>query len=446
MAGFSYSADVDLYRFSANISAGRVNIYRDIEDMDDVSPEASRALDVLADNAVNSPGGVRRTFTVRFDEGRGVDESTQSLILDMLKRIKIDDIIYTIGRETIMYGDLFEQVQIGESARIMGVVRMPPETMVRNEDNNGRLKTGREKGKWAFEQYGDGGVTFKAGFFPWQIVHLRWNRPGNSKYGRSALHAARYPFKKLQAMEEALVINWLTRAFARLLFELDTTGMSRPEADKYLKSFMDALTSRNVNQDVQGTERLTVAKDLAIGNGYRNMGGKWEKTLNNVSILDTSNTGFWNIAAIEYWRNKLMIATGVPKAHLNIEEDINAKATLQWQDERFARTVRRIQMVLSGFIHHLIDLELILNGIDPDTIDYVVEWPTPSTQDETEKAQALDALATAAEKLLAQGVVDVEYVQAELLGLSPSQRKRIQAAVAQAAATRGDSGGTDSQE
>ena len=414
------------YETTVKIASNRVGVYQDISEMDDISPEASRALDVLADNAVNSPGGTLKTFFIRFDEGKGVPDSQQKIILDLLKRIHIDDNIYTIGRGALTAGDEFQQVIVGADGRISGLVRMPPETMIRQEDEQGRLKRGRKKGSWAFEQYGPDRVTFVCGFFPWQIEHIRWNRRGDSKYGRSALHTARYPFKKLQAMEEALVINWLTRAFARLLFQLDTTGMSSKESEAYLKSFMSQLSRRSVNDDTQGIERMTVAKDLAISNGYRNMGGKWEQTLNDVKILDTSNTGFWNISAIEYWRDKLMIATGVPKAHLNVPDDISNVATLKWQDERFSRTVRRIQMMLSGFLHHIIDLELLLHGFTD--VEYVIEWPTPSTQDAVEEADTLVKKAQAAEVMLRNGIVDVEYVQDNWLGISPANRKRIEKA------------------
>ena len=442
--GQTSDPQADLYAFTVKIGQNRVAAYRDIEDMDEVSPEASRALDVLADNAVNSPGGTLKTFTVRFDDGRPVTPEQQAIILDLLDRTHMDDNIYTIGRYAIAMGDDFQQVLVGADGRISGLVRMPPDTMKRNEDQNGRLKRGNKEGSWAFEQYKDG-FDFVAGFYPWQIEHIRWNRPGDSKYGRSALHAARYPFKKLQAMEEALVINWLTRAFARLLFQLDTTGMSKKEAEQYLKQFMDQLSRRTVNEDTQGTERLTVAKDLAIGNGYKNMGGKWEQSLNDVKVLDTSNTGFWNISAVEYWRNKLMIATGVPKAHLNIEEDISNVGTLKWQDERFARTVRRIQMMLSGFLHHIIDLELLLHGIDPNTVDYVIEWPTPSTQDETDKADTMLKHAQAAEIMLRNGVVDVEHIQDKWLGISPAQRKRIQIATRETMNGRADARATEEE-
>jgi hypothetical protein len=224
-------------------------------------------------------------------------------------------------------------------------------------------------------------------------------------------------------MEEALVVNWLTRAFARILFQLDVTGMSRDESSEYLTQFMGQLRVREGGRG--GIERLTVAKDLAIGQAYQNLGGKWEPGLNDVKVLDTSNTGFWNISAVEYWRTKLITATGVPKAHLGIEQDINAKATLMWQDERFSRTVRRVQMMMSEFIHGVIDLELWLHGIDPTTVSYIIEWPSPSMLDEESHSQSMLSYAQAAEKLIAAGVVSPRWVGANWLHIPPSVQQAI---------------------
>jgi hypothetical protein len=167
-------------------------------------------------------------------------------------------------------------------------------------------------------------------------------------------------------------------------------------------------------------------KDIAMGNAYTNLNGQWQPSLNKVSVLDTSNSGFWNITAIEYWRNKFISATGVPKAHLGLEAEINAKATLQWQDVRFARTVRRIQSLLSEFISNLIDLEFLLHGIDPRTVPYKIEWVSPSLLDRLENAQALNYTAQAVEKLLATNVVDREWLRINALHQTPSEAQELE--------------------
>jgi hypothetical protein len=399
----------------------RSTIYREMRDIDLLMPEGARALDILADNAVNAPEGQFRSFRLRFDDGPRVTKATQGIINAMVERTLLQEKVYPFARSALKYGDCFVQVVVDDTPRIVRLWDMPPESMVRNEDSVGLLKRGNTEGEWAFEQYAPDTNKFITGFYPWQIQHIRWNRTGESKYGRPALLAARYPFRKLQAMEEALVINWLTRAFARLLFQLDVTGKSEVEARQYVAAFAKSFQSRSTAADAKGIERLTVAKDLIIATNYlQSPDGTWEKALNDVKVLDTSNTGFWNIAPLEYWRNKFITATGVPRAHLGLEKDLNGRSTLQWEDARFSRTVRRVQMVMSEFIHHVIALELILHDIDPRSVTCTIEWPSPSTTDETDAATNALNLAKAAEILSNIGLFNNDWLRQKYFGVSPS--------------------------
>jgi hypothetical protein len=217
----------------------------------------------------------------------------------------------------------------------------------------------------------------------------------------------------------------LTRAFARLLFELDTTGMSPKEAKEYIKRFMKELNARPIADNKFGISRMTVAKDLALGMSYGNHSGKVMPSLNKVSVLDTSNTGFWNITAVEYFRNKFVGGTGVPKAHLGLEKDINAKATLQWQDMRFVRLVRRVQSVMTEFIKHVINLELILHGVDPRKTEYTVQWDTPDVLDAVTRSEALKNNALAATQLAGLNLLDVQWFAEEVLKMKKGQIARL---------------------
>ena len=412
---------------TSSLGTKRFDIYRDMDRMDSTMPEISRALDILADNAINAPDGVKRSFHIRYDEGVFISKGRQKIIEDCVRRTQLESKTYSFMRETVKYGESFLQPVVNSEAHISRLMYMNPFSMYRNEDEHGLLKTGKEQGEWAFEQYEPGTMRFIAGFYPFQMLHLRWGRSGMSRYGRAALESARYPFKKLQAMEEALVINWLTRAFARLMFQIDTTGMSPIEAAARVKEMKTALTSRAVAAQQEGAHRLTTVQDLYVGNGYVNNGGSWQKSLNEVSVLDTSNTGFWNIAAVEYWRTKLVTATGVPKAHLGIEQDVNSKATLQWEDERFARTIRRVQMLASELIHSVIDLELLLQDINPIDVPYVIEWPSPSMQDETDRAEVYKQLGEATGYIINNQIMTPDQVREKLFRMTPAQRQQAEA-------------------
>jgi hypothetical protein len=404
------------------LAVERQEVYEDMDEIDDTMPEGSRALDVLADNAVNAEGGGLTSFVITVE---GV-KAYQRIVDQMVDRLRLKEKVYSIARDAAKYGDEFQQIVVSDRMRIERLMYMPPASMRRFEDEHGLLRTGNTEDDCAFGQYNPNTGKFVAGFYPWQIAHLRWNRSGASKYGRPQLYSARYCWKKLQSMQEALVINWLTRAFVRLLFKLDVTGKKPKEAQDYLREFMRQLERRTVTSGMGGDKPMTVVRDIAIGNEWHNFNGVRQESLNDVQVLDTSNSGFWNITAIEYWRNKFVSATGVPKAHLGLEQDINAKATLQWQDERFARTIRRIQSLLSEFLSQLITIEFLLHGIDPKRVDYKIEWAPPSTMDLLEKAQALQAIGNAVVPLIQQGIVDARWVRLNALHMTPTQAEEME--------------------
>jgi len=401
-----------------NVSTRRANIYIDVDEMDDTVDEVSSALDILADNAVNAEHGAGQSFTVVYTN---VPDALIENIELMLKRTRWAEKAYSFARQALKYGDCFIQRVLDKDLNVVRLMDMPANTMKRLEDKQGILLTGNKQGEWAFEQYINGGTKFYAGFYPWQIDHMRWNRAGNRKYGRSLLFAARTAWKKLQAMEEALVINWLTRAFARLLFIIDTTGKGGPEARKAIEDFKHSLKTREVATDTKGVQQVSVVKDVFIATSYDERGGKVVPGLTDVRVLDTSNTGFWNLSAIEYYQNKIITSLKVPKAHLGIERDINAKATLQQQDRRFARTVRRVQSMLSLSVRNTINLQLLLWGYDPNSIEYKVVWPVPSWEDNVEESVALKNYADASEKLLKLGLADHKYIRSNYLKMTQKE-------------------------
>jgi len=405
-----------------NISTKRVNVYIDTEEMDETVDEVTSALDILADNAVNSEQGAGQSFILHYV---GVPEALVNNIEQMLARTRWADKAYSFARQTLKYGDCFVQFVFDKQFNIVRLMDMPASTMRRNEDKQGLLLNGSKQGEFAFEQYVNAGMQFVAGFYPWQMEHMRWNRVGGSKYGTSLLFTARTAWKKLQAMEEALVINWLTRAFARLLFIIDTSGKGPMESLQAIEDFKHTLRTRDVATDTKGTEQLSVVKDVYIAKSYREMGGRVQEGLTDVKVLDTSNTGFWNLSAIEYYQNKIITSLKVPKAHLGIERDINAKATLQQQDRRFARTVRRVQSMLSMSIEHTIDLQLLMWGLDPNSVEYKIVWPAPSWEDEQEKSVTTKNYVDAAAVALKLGIVDHTYIRSNWLGMSQKELREM---------------------
>ena len=231
-------------------------------------------------------------------------------------------------------------------------------------------------------------------------------------------------------MEEALVINWITRAFARLLFMLDVTGKTPKEAQASIREFMANLQTRKIAKDVQGVEQLSIVKDICVGRSYHEIGGKAQEGLTDVKVLDTSSTGYMNLAAIDYYRSKILMSLRTPRAYLGLEEDVNAKATLVQEDRRYAKFIMKVQGLLTEGIRETIDLQLALQGVDPTKVQYIVEWPSQGWTDLVEDSEALLNYAKADEILLKLGVIDREYIGTRQIGLSSVEFDAMQGRVA----------------
>jgi hypothetical protein len=222
-----------------------------------------------------------------------------------------------------------------------------------------------------------------------------------------------------------MAINWLTRAFARLLFKIDVTGLTEKEALLKIRMFRRSLGIAKTEMGRGKQAPLTIARDIFLGVAYHELGGKVEGALSNVEVLDTSGSGFANLDPVKYYRNKIVMGTRVPKAYFGIEEDINAKATLTREDVRFAHTLRVVQALGTRAVVTPCRLSLQMQAFDPDKIKFVVWWRDPTAQDQVEKAQAYYFNARGDEIMLRNGVVDRQWSATKHLDMSTSEWEEV---------------------
>jgi hypothetical protein len=415
--------DATLFQaFFKGPSAERLQVYKDMEEMLDTVDEVESGLFILGTNATAPARSGEAPFKIEWDE-EDVPDVVKEIAETVIERCKFAEKVYPIIRETLLYGDSFLQLVVTNDLIVSRVMYMPPQTMVRNEQLNGLLMEGNTEKEWAFEQYLDN--EFVAGFYPWQIVHLRWNRTGSKIYGRPLLYSARPAWYKLRAMEQALVINWVTRAFARLLFIVDVTGLSSGEAQAKIREFKRSLSMTRIDSGTAEKDSLSVAKDIFLGKSYQDFGGEHLSGLTDVKTLDTSSSAFEQLDPIEYYRNKIVMATRVPKAYFGIEEDVNAKATLTREDIRFTNTLRYCQGLGSEAIRAAINLSLLLQGFNPSNYKYKVWWNDPSAADPVEKANAYADTAKGDAVYLQEGVIDRQYIAERHIGMSSSEWAQI---------------------
>lgn len=416
------------------ISSERFAVYDDVKEMYDTVEEIETGLGKLSSTVLAGREGTSKTLEITFAED--ADERGQAVITEMMTCTHLRDKSETFIREALLYGDKFLQIVIDRTLRIVRIMQMPVRSMHRNEDDTGLLQEGTSEGKWAFEQRYEKTNQFIAGFHPWQMIHLRWNKQGEDKYGRSNLYSARPSFKKLRAMEEALTINWLTRAFARLVFLLDHTGLPEEKRKQAIKAFQESLLTTKMADGSTGKDPLTVVKDIFLSIGYhQNISddGKPMPELTDVKAVDTSTAGYRDLSPIKYYLRKVIKPLRIPPALLGIEDEVNAKATLSDQRDDYSAFIRWIQKWYSLYLVEIFDLALILQGIDPLTVNYEIVWPNPFKADELIDSRVELYTAQADKIRVEMGVVDATWIATRRMGMSVDEWAEVQARIAEQA-------------
>lgn len=385
---------VSLYDRQFKFDVTRRATYKDVEEIDQASEEASIALDTITNNVTTSDDGVQMSFQV-FSRNPKVMEVIEKVIATC----KLHQSVRSMVRNLVKYGDMFAEVVINLQGEVVATKQLPPITVFRNEDLTGNLLLGeprydKKSGKvlngseeCAFEQKAEATGAMLATFWPWQIIHMRLNHDGFSPYGKSHLRVARITYKKLKALEESLIVGRLTRDILKLVFYVDTTGLSPDQRRRALQDFQFSVMQR-MHVDGRRENPFSVMTDFFVSSGWIKLGQQVQPMQTKVDIIDPKNVGIHDITDIEYLHRKFTACLRVPRAHLGFEKDVNSKSTLTIQDVQYVRFLRDVQQVVGHGLEQLFDTALILADIDPEFEEYEISWPALSAVDQMNAAQS----------------------------------------------------------
>lgn len=394
----------DWYAEQLAKEATRKKKYAIFHEMDSDSPELSSALDIYADNSVQTEEG-QPILTINAKE-----EKVTKILDDFVKRVGLNEKIWTIARHLAKYGESFEEVVVGKDLKIARIKNLPGRSMVRNEDEFGRLK---DK---AFLQKSEKTDKIIAPFQKWQVVHFRIQKNRSDLYGSSILDPAIKVYKQLSMMEDSMVIARLTRAQQRLAFLVDVEGKTDDDALDHMERVKNRMKKRKTINPRTGRQDLNYnplssEEDIFLGTK--------EKSKSDVKVLQ-GDTNLSNIKDVYYFQNKLFSATKVPKSYLGLEGDVNSKGTVTEQEIQFARTVKRIQNAIIYGVTDMCLYELALNGIPSEQAEFTVSLPTISTIEELRKWQSLLVKVQVAKEYKELLSVDEEFIMRHYLNMSES--------------------------
>ena len=402
------------YDAQMETNTARVAKYNDYRLMDEEDPELSSALDIYADNATKGESETDTVIEIVSDNQTVID-----VLEEHIQRLKLDSELWSITRELVRMGDCFEEVvAYDEDGEIHRLKHLDPDMMVVKQDPYGRLDP-----EYPYEQQNEtGGVEAQFSF--WQILHFQMNKERGSKYGvnGSVLFPIRKLYKQLSMMEDGMVLARLTRAVQRYAFLIDTTGIDPGDAtQEYVDKVAESLKKRRTIDPRTGKMDLkynpmSMEEDIFIGTKEGSSAG--------VSVLQgQGNLG--SLGDVEYFRNKKFAGMKVPKAYLSHEKDVRARAMITEQDVQFARTVRRVQIVVTTQLRKLFDTILATRGIDPVMNEYHIKLPALSTIDEIRVWQVKQMKINAALILNKQMDLSLHWILTNLVGYDQEDIDKI---------------------
>jgi len=359
------------------------------------------ALDIYADDAT-----IIDAVHGRVIWATSKDKIVRDIINDLLhRRIRIEEDIWVAIRTMGKYGNIFCEVIVNEKG-VLGLNWLPPPTMRRIIDGRGNLvgfvqdpsgmfafniATRDDLEKLRVKRDGSSAVFF----YPWEVVHWRLRgKQMRALYGYSLLDSARWIWKRLIMLEDSSLVCKLTKSPSRFAFYVDTGEMPPREA----RAMVDEVRRRYKKKRIvdPSTGKLDfrinpIAQDEDIFIPTR--AGKEASRVEVLSGPDYDDTN-----VLGYFLKKLYAAIRIPPQYLGGTETTN-RAALTQEDVQFARLELRIQHEFVSGLSQVVRVHLAALNIDPDSVQWDLRMPAPSSIFEMQQIEVWNARAALAAAL-----------------------------------------------
>lgn len=402
--------------------------YRDYEEMDDY-PDISSALDIYADDATQVDSEKGKTVWVHSS-----DEQVKNELTDLFdKRIEVDNVIWELTRNLCKYGNDMEEILVGDHG-VVGISFLPTPTMRRVESSRGDLlgfiQTFSDTMDITAEQFEkfkiQGGAKLSesrdmAAFEDWRVAHTRLtSKHREAMYGWSVADSARWVWKRLMLLEDAVLVYKLTRSPSRYAFYIDVGKTSKQDGERIMQEAMHRLKKKKF-VDKNGKLDLRASPMSMDQDFFLSMRDGREST----RVESLMGPSYQQVDDVQYFLWKLYAALKVPKAYMGYDENMPSKATLSQEDVRFARTILRVQREVRNGLKKICRVDLAARKIDPSVIDFDVKMTVPSSVFELGQMEARRARADLASMM--ERHVSLLWLLKNVYGMSDTEVEEITA-------------------
>jgi len=417
------NSSTSLYGQQANFNYQylRPSLYSDYDAMDTDAIIAS-ALDIVADES-----------TLKNDMGevlsiKSPDEDIQKILYNLFYDVlNIEFNLWPWIRNMCKYGDFFLKLEIAEDFGIYNVIPYTAFHIQRLEgdkDNPTEVKYQFDPEGVDASDYGyynvpnqDNGRSII--FDNYEMAHFRLLTDMNFlPYGRSYIEPARKLFKQYTLMEDAMLIHRIVRAPEKRVFYMNVGSIPPNEVDAFMEKTVSKMKrTPYVNQET-GEYNLKYNMQNSMEDFFIPVRGNDASTK-----IESANGLQWDgIADVEYLRDKLFAALKVPKAFMGYDENTDGKATLAAQDIRFARTIERIQRIITSELYKIALVHLYTQGYrDEQLANFEISLTNPSIIYDQERVALMKEKMDLAAQMVETNMFPTDFVYDHLFHLSEDQ-------------------------
>jgi hypothetical protein len=226
-------------------------------------------------------------------------------------------------------------------------------------------------------------------------------------------------WKQLSLMEDAMLIHRIMRAPEKRVFKIDIGNINPTEVDNYMQRIITKMKKVPfVNKDTGDYNLKYNMQNLTEDFYLPVRGGDSGTNIENLSGLEYTAT-----EDIEYLKGKLFAALKIPKAYLGYDENVNGKATLAAEDVRFARTIERIQKMVTSELSRIGVIHLFGNGIqDAEMTNFEISLVNPSTIYEQEKVNLWSEKIRLATDMQSLKMLSKDWIYDNIFKMSESEQ------------------------
>jgi hypothetical protein len=309
--------------------------------------EVSTALDILVGDIFSSEDGDDLGFTIGEtlnDAKTPVDPKILEIGLALIDRTMRGTVLNTVVEEFLIYGDSFRSLMLSpDYSQILKIKHLPPWEMFRVEDENGMVERYEQRRMLS---------TTDPEYEIHPAICTHWRYRQLYKYGRSL-------FEEIIEDSNALEQGYFAVDKAAMAIGVNPNVHTMPEGWK--KDQCDAYKISYENERDRSGRIMTDFFVLA-GGDIKKLSQSWNPDLK--ALIDN----------VMQRRMRIAMRSRIPPWMIGLPSqgarDIAGQPALA-----YARFIGSIRLILTEGLREIINLELALNGMKKDQMQYRIVFP-----------------------------------------------------------------------